>query len=183
MIKEILSTIEPAVVTAAIGVVTAAVTGVGTMVVKFIQKKVEALQVKIGADTYQKNLTLAQSAWNIVDEDERISGLKKTIVEKQAAFAVQLEKMVPGLTGDEIVQFRQAVAGVVNQGKAAITETSADTQKATDQKAADTLNTVMNILNTAVATIAEIQPSSVDSTDHLVPSGSGETTPPADSVV
>jgi hypothetical protein len=79
------------------------------------------LQVKIRADTYNRNLTFAESIWNLVDENFRISpAVGNAVAAKQAMFETELLKLVPSLTKDEIEQLRQAVAGEVNKGKLAV---------------------------------------------------------------
>jgi len=124
MLQQIISAVVPVAVTALIAVLVAIVKALGDAGVQFIERKKDALEVKIGADAYNQNLAFAKAAWAIVDEKFRITpALEKTVEAKQKEFTAQLEKLIPGVTDDEIEQLRQAVAGEVNKGRAAITAT------------------------------------------------------------
>lgn len=137
MFQQFVNQIEPAIVTAAVTVLTAFVGAVGTAAIKFISTKKVAVIKQIGANEYNSKLTLAKQAWGIVDEMFRITPeLTKTISAKQEAFAAQIEKMIPGVTADEIEQLRQTVAAEINAGKAALTVTASDTDTS---KSADVL--------------------------------------------
>jgi hypothetical protein len=136
MLQSIVNAVVPIAVTAVIGVLTAAVKAVGDAAVSFLERKESVLEVKIGADAYAQDLVFAKSAWNIVDEKFRITPtLEKTMEAKQAEFAAQIQKLVPGVTDDEIEQLRQAVAGEVNKGRAVVEAPAGDTDK-TEEKAA-----------------------------------------------
>lgn len=83
------------------------------------------MEAQIGAATYTQRLNLARQAWGIVDEYFRITpNVTKTIDAAQAKFTDVIRKMVPSLTDEEIAQLRQAVAGEVNKGKSAITDST-----------------------------------------------------------
>ena len=122
-----LNTIGTAAVAALVTVICVAIKSIGGALATLIGKKAAALEAKIGADTLQQNLTFAKSAWNIVDEKFRITPtLEKTFAAKQAEFAIQIKKLIPGITDDYIEQLRQAVAGEVNAGKKAVEAAAAD---------------------------------------------------------
>ena len=128
MVQWIISNIIPILVTALFAVLTAVAKGIGDVVIAYFNRKKDALVAKIGADTYTQDLTFAKSAWAIVDEKFRITPtLEKTFAAKQTEFATQIKKFIPGITDDEIEQLRQAVAGEVNKGKAALTASSTTT--------------------------------------------------------
>jgi len=132
MLQQIINAVVPVAVTALIAVLVAIIKALGDAGVQFIQRKKDALEVKIGADAYNQNLTFAKAAWAIVDEKFRITPtLEKTVEAKQKEFTAQLEKLIPGITDDEIEQLRQAVAGEVNKGRAAITAQTATGSKVT----------------------------------------------------
>jgi hypothetical protein len=116
-----LDQILAALVTAFVAILLAVISYVGAKTVAFIEQKKEALAIKIGADTYNKNLAFAKSAWNIVDEYFRITPLaEKTLDSTGKMFTDEMKKFVPQITDADIEQLRQAVAGAVNQGKAVV---------------------------------------------------------------
>jgi hypothetical protein len=113
-----LNTILNALATAFVAILLAVISFVGAKTVSFIEQKKAALQVKIGADTYNKNLAFAKSAWNIVDEYFRITPTaEKTLDSTAKMFTDEMKKFVPQITDADIEQLRQAIAGEVNQGK------------------------------------------------------------------
>jgi len=121
MVQQIINGIVPILVTALIAVLTVVIKGLGNAAVSFFNEKIAAVKVKAGADQWNHWMDLGRSAWNMVDENFRITPeLEKTFAAKQAEFKVQIQKMIPGITDDEIEQLRQAVAGEVNKGKAAV---------------------------------------------------------------
>lgn len=118
-----LNTVTTAALAALVSVAALVIKAFGDAGVQVIQRKKEELESRIGEDAYRQDLAYARSAWNIVDELFRITpSLEKTVEAKQAEFSVQLKKFLPGITDDEIVQLRQAVAGEINRGKAAVTQ-------------------------------------------------------------
>ena len=125
-----LNTIGTAAVAALVTVICVAIKSIGGALSTLIGKKAAAWEVKIGTDAYNHNMTVARGIWGAVDEDVRtdpeLQKLVSKIEAKQQLFTQKIQKAIPGLTDDEIVQLRQAVAGEVNKGKAAV-EGSADT--------------------------------------------------------
>ena len=121
MLQTIINALVPVLLTAITGVLVAVIKAVGDAGVKLITEKISAVKIKAGADKYNHYLTLAKQAWNIVDEEFRITPmLDKTFAAKQEEFETQIKKLIPEITDDEIEQLRQAVAGEVNKGKAAV---------------------------------------------------------------
>lgn len=121
-LRTIISQIAPVAATGVVAFLVKEITPVGTAAISFIRKKEEAVATKIGVDKYNSNLAIAKNIWNMIDEEFRITPtLTKTIEAAQAMFAEKILKVIPGLTADEIEHLRQAVAGEVNQGKAALT--------------------------------------------------------------
>ena len=115
----------------------AVIKGVGDAAVSFIEKKKATVVAQIGADTYNQNLTVAEDVWNLVDEYFRITPtVTKTIEAAQEKFSEEIKKAIPDIMDDEIEQFRQAVAGEVNKGKAALTAEDL-TAKSSTAKAAE----------------------------------------------
>ncbi len=122
IINGIASGIVPILIAALVAVLTVVIKGVGDAAVAYLSRKKDALIAKIGADTYDHDLAVARSIWGVVDEEFRITPtLGKTIANKQALFAEKIQKAIPGITDDEIEQLRQAIAGEVNKGRAALT--------------------------------------------------------------
>lgn len=121
MVQQIISTIVPVLVTAIAGVLVAAIKAVGDAGVQLINEKITAVKASTGAEQWNHWMELAKTVWNAVDEEFRITPtLEKTIVNKQALFAEKIQQAIPEITNDEIEQLRQAVAGEINKGKAAI---------------------------------------------------------------
>lgn len=96
---------------------------------RLIIKVLESKLVKSGVEEQilkNKNyITIGKSIWNIVDEHFRIS---QTIEEKISSKADMFDKLLiskfPELNESDIAEIRQAIAGEVNQGKAAIVDNS-----------------------------------------------------------
>lgn len=96
---------------------------------KLIIKVLESRLVKSGLEEAilkNKNyITVGKAVWNIVDENFRIS---KTVEEKVLSKANQFDKLLlakfPELSQDDIAEIRQAIAGEINQGKAAVVDNS-----------------------------------------------------------
>lgn len=128
MVQQIISGVVPVAITAAVAVLVAILKGVGDAAVAYIGRLKDAVVAKIGADTYNHNLTVARSMWGAVDEEVRTNpelqklanDVTARIEAKQKLFAEKIPKDIPGITEDEIVQLRQAVAGEVNKGREAL---------------------------------------------------------------
>ena len=125
-----LNTIGTAAVAALVTVSCVAIKAIGGALATLIGKKAAAWEVKIGTDAYDYNMTVARGIWGAVDEDVRTNPERQKLVSKievkQQLFAQKIQKAIPGLTDDEIVQLRQAVAGEVNKGKAAVEAAAAN---------------------------------------------------------
>ena len=122
MVQQIINAVVPVAVTALVAVLVAVIKALGDAGVKLIQRKKDAVAAKIGADTYNQRLAVAKQVWGAVDEYFRITPTAtKTFEAAQAKFTEEIRKVLPDITDDEIAQLRQAVAGEVNKGKAALT--------------------------------------------------------------
>ncbi|WP_238858991.1 hypothetical protein [Clostridium sp. YIM B02569] len=96
---------------------------------KLIIKVLESKLVKSGVEEVilkNKNyITVGKAIWNIVDENFRIS---KTVEEKVLSKADEFDKLLlakfPELSQDDVAEIRQAIAGEINQGKAAVVDNS-----------------------------------------------------------
>jgi hypothetical protein len=127
MVQQVIDALVPILITVIVAIFTAAIKAVGDAGINLINEKAAAVKAKARQDKWNHWMSLSQTAWNIVDEKFRITpNLDKTIATKQAEFETQIKKLIPGITATEIEQLRQAVAGEVNKGKAAIERQTAD---------------------------------------------------------
>lgn len=70
-------------------------------------------------------MTAAKEVWNIVDENFRITEkIEDKFKDKTEEFDRLLLAKFPELTNEDIIYFRQAVAGTVNAGKEAVLDNS-----------------------------------------------------------
>lgn len=121
MWQEALNTIGTAALTALVGVGVVVIKVLGDAAVKYISEKAAAVKAKAGADKWNHWMDLSRAAWNAVDEEFRITPtLESTISAKQKLFDEALKRAIPEITDAQIEQLRQAVAGEVNKGRAAI---------------------------------------------------------------
>lgn len=121
MWQEALNTIETAALTALVGVGVVAIKALGDAAVKYITEKAATVKAKAGADKWNHWMDLARQTFAAVDEEFRITPtLESTITAKQKLFDEALKQAIPEITDAQIEQLRQAVAGEVNKGRAAI---------------------------------------------------------------
>ena len=121
MWQEALNTIGTAALTALVGVAVVAIKVLGDAAGKYITEKAAAVRAKAGADKWNHWMDLARQTFAAVDEEFRTTPtLESTISAKQKLFDEALKKAIPEITDAQIAQLRQAVAGEVNKGRAAI---------------------------------------------------------------
>lgn len=121
MWQEALNTIVTAALTALVGVGVVAIKVLGNAAEKYISEKAAAVKAKAGADKWNHWMNLARQTFAAVDEEFRITPtLESTISAKQKLFDEALKQAIPEITDAQIEQLRQAVAGEVNKGRAAI---------------------------------------------------------------
>lgn len=121
MYQQIINALVPVLMTALATLLAAVIKAVGDVLVNYIGEKAKAVKAKADTDKYDHYIKLARQAWDMVDEEFRITPkLEKTIAAKQAEFEVQIKKLIPGITDEEIEMLRQAVAGEVNKGREAV---------------------------------------------------------------
>jgi hypothetical protein len=107
--------------TALVGVGVVVIKVLGDVAVKYITAKAAAVKAKAGADKWNHWMDLARQTFAAVDEEFRITPtLERTISAKQKLFDEALKQAIPEITDAQIEQLRQAVAGEVNKGRAAI---------------------------------------------------------------
>lgn len=126
MLNQIMSAVEPIVISAAVAVLTAVISLIGSAVLRFLVTKKAELVQKIGVDRYNADLAVARNVWGIVDEFFRVHPeLEKTVESAASKFEEEILKKIPGLTPDEIDHLRQTVAGEVNKGREALAQPAA----------------------------------------------------------
>ena len=106
--------IQPALLNAATVILTAAISVAAGMVAKLIYSK-------LGAEKYDKLYNFALDAWRITDEYFRITpNVEKTVDSTFEKFKETLLHKAPGLTDQQINDFRLAIAGAVNGAREAL---------------------------------------------------------------
>ncbi len=121
MLSTAVGAVAAAVAAALAAVLAAAVRAFGEAGVAYLRQKQEELINRMGAEQYDRSLSLAREAWYIVDEYFRITpNVEKTMQAKQEKFAEEIKKLLPAVTDEEIGQLRQAIAGEVNRAKALV---------------------------------------------------------------
>jgi len=118
--KEFLDQIIPILMTTLIGVLIAFIVYIGQAIVKLVPKIVDFIIAKIGLAKYQQTKAVTQDVWNKVEEDGRLGNLATS---KADAFETYIQEKFPGITDEDIILFRQAIAGEVNKDKPIIKAT------------------------------------------------------------
>ena len=109
-----LNQILEALTTALVGLLLVLIPILGTYLTNFIVTKFKGQK-------YANAMNVAHNVWGIVEEYFRTNpGTVATIEGKISLFETEILKKCPYLTKDEIDHLRQAVAGIINQGKDAI---------------------------------------------------------------
>lgn len=117
MLNQILPTIN----TVVMATLTAMIGYIGAQAVKVVPSIVDNIVARVGLTKYKHYKLIAQDIWYIVDEYFRLHPEdKKGIEDKINMFAVEIRKKIPGITDEQIEQFRQALAGEINKDKPAI---------------------------------------------------------------
>ena len=128
MLQQALNAIQTAAIVAIVGVIGFAIKSLGEVVIAFGVAKVDEIKAKAGSAKFDVNLKAAQATFAAVDENFRITdGLEKTVDATQEQFKVLIKKLVPAITDEQIEVMRQAVAGQINAGKAALKKELAPT--------------------------------------------------------
>jgi len=121
MLNEISNQIVPILVTAIVAILTVIIKIVADKIIDFIETKKKAVEQQIRIEKAKDIENKAFKVWKEVDEHFRISNfIGDAVAAKQKKFEEFMLKKVPGLTGEEIEDLRQVVAGEINKGKAKI---------------------------------------------------------------
>jgi len=171
MFQMIINTAVPILVTAAVSILVAIITAVGTAAFKLIVEKIKAVKVKVGADKFDAWLKAAKATYLLVDEKFRITpALTKTFESAQAMFTVEFKKIYPAITDEQIETVRQAIAGEINKGKADIvaeiepttpTSTEPTISTATAEAIQAAINLLLAAMPSTVATSTDALPDTV----------------------
>ena len=132
-----------------IQVVSILVLGIVSIAVKEGVVLIKAITNKIGNSD---QLEVAKQVWDIVEEKFRITENALSVLGSKAdMFDELLIKKIPGLTKEELSDLRQSIAGEVNKGKAALTDTAKLQQSnAQLQQENATLKAQLNTIQSAV---------------------------------
>lgn len=126
MLNEISSQIVPILVTAIVAILTVIIKIVADKIIDFIETKKKEVEQRIGIEKAKDIENKAFEVWKEVDEHFRISNfIGDAIAAKQKKFEELMLKKVPSLTGEQIEDLRQVVAGEINKGKTKIISSNA----------------------------------------------------------
>ena len=152
MLNEIANQIVPILVTAIVAILTVIIKIVADRIIDFIETKKKEVEQRIGIEKAKDIENKAFEIWKEVDEHFRISDfVGDAVAAKQKKFEELMLKKVPSLTGEEIADLRQVVAGEINKGKAKIVSNNAvqidANQLQTLQDKANKFDQLQNTLN------------------------------------
>lgn len=145
MSNEILNQIVQIIIAIIFGVI-------GRYVVPVALIKRKEIEQRIGIEKAKDIENTAFKVWKEVDEHFRISNfVGDAVAAKQKKFEELMLKNVPSLTGEQIVELRQTVAGEINKGKAKLVPSNAvqidANQLQTLQDKANKFDQLQNALN------------------------------------
>ena len=116
--ETIINGVMPAITAAFVGVIIVIIKNVGDALINLAEVKAKELSQKYKLDKYSELINTAKDIWNIVEEKYRITENVEELVESKAEmFDRLLLAKVPGLTEEQIIEIRQALAGEYNKGK------------------------------------------------------------------
>ena len=121
LINEFLPQILPAIGIALTAILVTIIKKIGNEAVEYISKKKEVAEQQLNSDKNKEILEFAMKAWNIVEEEFRVTeNLNKFIGTKAEMFDKLLLEKFPILTEKQIAEIRQAIAGEINRGREAL---------------------------------------------------------------
>ena len=122
--KELLiSQIAPIVATAIVAILIKIVYQIGNPAIQLFLKLKEEAEQRIIASGHEEDLKTAKEVWNTIEEKFRITENVETLLGSKAdEFDKLLLQRIPGLSQQNLDDLRQAIAGEVNKGKAALTQ-------------------------------------------------------------
>src|SRR5471030_2985284 len=166
--KELLiNQIAPIVATGIVAILVKIIYQIGGPAVELFLKMKEEVEQRIIASGHEQELNTAKEVWLIIEEKFRITENATQILGSKAdLFDKLLLNKIPGLAQTNLDSLRQAIAGEVNKGKAAVVaddtsvqittlqETNAqlEADKATLQAKIYQINSTLNPATTTEAT-------------------------------
>lgn len=165
--KEILiNQVAPVAATAVIAILVAIIKSVGDVAIDVLKNKKEEIVQKIKASGHEEELNTAKEVWNIIEEKYRITeNASQVLGSKADEFDKLLLQRIPGLSQQNLSDLRQAIAGEVNKGKAAIIQDNTAQQIADLQQANATLQSEnLNLKSTINQISSAIQPVATNTT-------------------
>ncbi|WP_238917272.1 hypothetical protein [Clostridium sp. YIM B02555] len=135
-----------------------------TILVKLVEAKLEKAGVETLILKNENYIAVAKQIWHMIDENFRISqSVEEKLSSKVDAFNEAVLTKFPELSQKDVDDLRQAIAGEVNQGKAAVTDNSTILKQLQDSNAkltaenADLKNKLVNInaQSTVINTVQE----------------------------
>ncbi|MFT8347674.1 hypothetical protein [Clostridium saccharoperbutylacetonicum] len=136
-----------------------------TILVKLVEAKLEKAGVETLILKNENYINVAKQIWYMIDENFRISTtVEEKLKSKVDFFNEAILKKFPELNQKDIDDLRQAIAGEVNQGKAAVLENSAiinqlQTDKANLKAELETVREQLNKVQALVATTPKAEDS------------------------
>lgn len=119
--NEILPQVLPTIGVVLTAILVTIIKKIGNEAVEYISKKKEVAEQQLNSDKNKEILEFAMKAWNIVEEEFRVTeNLNKFIGSKAEMFDKLLLEKFPILTEKQIAEIRQAIAGEINRGKEAL---------------------------------------------------------------
>ena len=121
LISEILPQVLPTIGVVLTAILVTIIKKIGNEAVEYISKKKEVAEQQLNSDKNKEIIEFAMKAWNIVEEEFRVTeNLNKFIGTKAEMFDKLLLEKFPILTEKQIAEIRQAIAGEINRGKEAL---------------------------------------------------------------
>lgn len=120
--KEFLTNNIIPIITAGIaGTIVKLIYPIGGAAVQLILKKKDQVEQVIKTSGHEADVNAGWEIWRQIDEKWRITNNIETfLISKGDEFLSLMKKKCPGLTDDEIISIRQAIAGEVNKSKSAV---------------------------------------------------------------
>lgn len=162
--KELLiNQVAPVAATAVVAILVAIIKSVGDVAIDVLKKKKEEIEQKIKASGHESELKQAKEVWDIIEEKFRITeNAKQVLGSKSDMFNQLLLERIPGLTQQNIIDLRQAIAGEFNKGKEALTSDSSAQQIINLQKVNEDLKTENQTLKSALNKISSAIPQAIE---------------------
>lgn len=119
--NEILPQVLPTIGVVLTAILVTIIKKIGNEAVEYISKKKEVAEQQLNSDKNKEILEFSMKAWNIVEEEFRVTeNINKFIGSKADMFDKLLLEKFPILTEKQIAEIRQAIAGEINRGKEAL---------------------------------------------------------------